>query len=82
VSGLRITDRRHTPKPDLAIESEVQVACDGDTMVTCKCGREFWLYFNGGEMDRRECACGRVYETEIRSVCLITKAPVPRSARG
>lgn len=32
-----------------------------DGKVQCPCGKEPYLHFNGGELDRTECNCGRVY---------------------
>ena len=44
--------------------------------VTCRgCGREIHLFFNGGELDRKEC-CGYVYRTEhFRIDLVIERAP-------
>lgn len=30
--------------------------------IVCECGRMVTLYYNGGELDREACSCGRVYE--------------------
>ena len=42
---------------------------DGD-FACLKCGKKLHLYFNGGELDRREC-CGMFYQTEYLRVDLV-----------
>ena len=32
--------------------------------IDCQCGERVWLHLNGGELDREECKCGRIYYTE------------------
>ena len=46
---------------------------DGD--VTCACGKTFTMFWNGGELDRHHCDCGRLYFTEHRGVVLVTLEP-------
>lgn len=41
------------------------------------CGKKIFLWFNGGELDRRDC-CGYRYETEHKQIDLvISKLPTP-----
>lgn len=42
-----------------------------DKKVLCPlCGKEFWLFFNGGELDGRWC-CGRMYRLEHCGIALV-----------
>ena len=46
---------------------------DGD-FKCIKCGKEFHLWFNGGELDAYTCSCGLYYRTEcIRTDLVIYK---------
>lgn len=37
--------------------------------VTCdRCGAQFTLWFNGGELDGHTCACGRTYVLSIEAI--------------
>lgn len=55
---------------DWPVESEREFT-DGD--VVCPCGEKFHLFWNGGELDRHQCRCGRFYRTEHRSVHLVVR---------
>lgn len=47
------------------------------------CGKTLRLYFNGGELDRKEC-CGLVYQTEYARIDLVISdeaQPHPQPAR-
>lgn len=41
----------------------------------CECGLEVHLWFNGGELDRVECKCGREYATHATGYYLEIKDP-------
>lgn len=43
--------------------------------VTCECGRGFYLWWNGGELDEHQCECGLFYRTEHRSTVLTIRRP-------
>lgn len=43
---------------------------DSGDIECLKCGKKITLYFNGGELDGREC-CGFVYETEHVQIDLV-----------
>lgn len=46
-----------------------------DEHVTCKCGKRFSLYWNGGELDQHDCDCGRKYYGEHRVTVMVTLEP-------
>lgn len=40
--------------------------------LTCeRCGEKFWLHENGGELDRHECKCGRIWRQEHTQTDLV-----------
>jgi hypothetical protein len=43
--------------------------------VECACGLTFTMWWNGGELDRHRCACGRVYEGEHRQTVMVVRQP-------
>ncbi len=45
-----------------------------------RCGKEIVLFFNGGELDRREC-CGLIYNTEIAKMELVITDPKGEDAK-
>jgi hypothetical protein len=43
--------------------------------VACPCGKTFHLFWNGGELDRHDCSCGRKYYGEHRVTVMVTLEP-------
>ena len=54
-------------------------ANDSLVEVVCPCGGQVKLWYNGGELDQRDCRCGRVYSLE--SVGTILRVEVPEEAQ-
>lgn len=49
----------------------------GDTPCI-RCGNTLHLYYNGGELDSKEC-CGLIYRTEVQRVDLVVYEKTPNA---
>lgn len=56
----------------MEIRREEDIKFNGNVFSTkcIKCGKEIELWFNGGELDERQC-CGLMYSTEINKIDLV-----------
>lgn len=58
------------------VESETPVVVGDGVDVTCPCGQQMHLWWNGGELDARTCkGCGRWHSLEHRAVSHVVHLP-------
>ena len=63
----------------MAVES---VSLYPDGAVTCPCGEQFDMFWNGGELAERICKCGRRYHGEHRVTVMVVENPnLPEGGR-
>lgn len=63
---------------DAKIVNEIRGFESGD--YKCECGEVVHLYWNGGELDEKECKCGKFYRTEHQEVNLVIYESEPKDS--